>query len=60
MLVQALGSGEAYNMYTFAKNFQPESIRMIFAGPGTFWTDLKRMDEVSSAQIMKQAADPGK
>lgn len=60
MLVQALGSGEAYNMYTFAKGFQPDSIRMIFAGPGTFWTDLKRMEEVSAATIMKQAAEPGK
>ncbi len=60
MLVQALGSGEAYNMYTFAKSFQPDSIRMIFAGPGTFWTDLKRMDEVSSATILKQASEPGK
>lgn len=60
MLVQALGSGEAYNMYTFAKGFQPDSIRMIFAGPGTLWTDLKHMEEVSSATIMKQAADTGK
>lgn len=60
MLVQALGSGEAYNLYTFAKGFQPDSIRMIFAGPGTFWTDLKRMEEVSAATIMKQAADGGK
>ena len=55
LLVEALGSGDAYNLYTFARNFQPESIRMIFAGPGTFWTDLKKLDEVSAATILKQA-----
>jgi regulator of protease activity HflC (stomatin/prohibitin superfamily) len=54
MLVQAFGTGEAYNLYTFAETFEPESIRMIFAGPGTFWTDLKKFEEVGAAQIMQQ------
>jgi hypothetical protein len=31
---------------------------MIFAGPGTFWTDLKRFEEVGSAQILRQANSP--
>jgi regulator of protease activity HflC (stomatin/prohibitin superfamily) len=55
ILVQALGSGSAYNLYTFANNFQPESIRLIFAGEGTFWTDLNRMEELGAAQVVKDA-----
>ncbi len=53
MLVEALGSGNAYNLYTFAKGFQPDSIKLFFAGPGTFWTDLKRIEEVGAAQVIK-------
>lgn len=54
ILVQALGSGEAYNLYSFARNFDPQSIRLIFAGPGTFWTDLKKFEELGAAQVLKQ------
>lgn len=54
MLVQAFGSGAAYNMYTFAENFSPDTIQMIFAGEGTFWTDLRRFEEVGAAQLMRQ------
>ena len=35
MLVNAFGGGEAYNLYTFAENFKPDSIRLFFAGEGT-------------------------
>ncbi len=54
ILVEALGSGSAYNLYTFASNFEPESIRLFFAGEGTFWTDLRRIEELGSAQLLKQ------
>lgn len=54
MMVAALGSGTAYNLYTFAKNFEPTDIKLFFAGPGTFWTDLKRIEEVGAAEIIKQ------
>lgn len=60
MLVQAFGTGAAYNLYTFADSFSPDSIRLIFAGPGTFWTDLKRFEEVGAAQIMNQNISPAK
>ncbi|MFQ5495522.1 MAG: SPFH domain-containing protein [Phycisphaerae bacterium] len=53
MLVGALGSGEAYNLYTFAKNFQPDSIRLFFAGEGTFWTDLSRFEELGAAKLLQ-------
>lgn len=59
MLVQALGSGEAYNLYTFAQNFQPESIQLFFAGDGTFWTDLSRFEEVGAAKLLQPQAQAG-
>ena len=55
LLVGAFGSGHAYNMYTFAENFQPESIRLFFAGDGTFWTDLSRFEELGAAKLLKTA-----
>jgi len=54
MLIEALGSGAAYNLYTFAKEFQPESIRLIYSGEGTFWTDLKRIEEIGAAKIVRE------
>jgi hypothetical protein len=57
MMVQALGSPQAYNMYTFAKNFEPRDVRLIFAGQGTFWTDLKSFQELGGAtQVMDEQA----
>lgn len=53
MLIQAFGSGRAYNLYTFAVNFQPESIRLFYAGDGTFWTDLSRFEELGAAKLLR-------
>jgi hypothetical protein len=53
LLVDAFGSPQAYNLYTFAENFQPESIRLFFAGEGTFWTDLTRFEEVGAARVLE-------
>ncbi|MFO0839760.1 MAG: SPFH domain-containing protein [Phycisphaerae bacterium] len=60
MLVEAFGGGRAFNLYTFAEKFEPESIRLIFAGEGTFWTDLSKLQDVSSMQLLKDAADAPK
>jgi len=57
MLVDALGSPAAYNLYTFAQNFQPTELKLIFAGPGTFWTDLKSFQELGGTKIMQQSGD---
>jgi hypothetical protein len=54
MLVDALGSPQAYNLYTFARNFEPRDLRLIFAGEGTFWTDLKSFQEVGATQVLRQ------
>ena len=52
LLVEAFGTPAAYNQYIFAKNFRPQELRLIFAGPGTFWTDLKSFQELGGASRM--------
>lgn len=54
MLVEALGSPAAYNRYIFARSFKPDEMRLIFAGPGTFWTDLKTFQDTAAAKLMNQ------
>ena len=54
MMVDAFGSPQAYNQYIFAKNFEPQDLRLIFAGPGTFWTDLKTFEQIGASQMIKQ------
>ncbi len=58
LLVDAFGSPQAYNQYIFAKAFEPEELRLIFAGPGTFWTDLKTFEQVGASQMIKQQQKP--
>ena len=53
MMVDAFGSPQAYNLYTFAKNFAPTDLRLIFAGPGTFWTDLKSFQDAGAAEVIQ-------
>ena len=53
LLVDAFGSPEAYNRYTFAKAFAPDELRLIFAGQGTFWTDLKTFEQVGASEMIQ-------
>lgn len=53
LLVQAFGSGRAFNLYTFSEQFEPESIRLIFAGEGTFWTDLTRLQDTAGLELLR-------
>jgi regulator of protease activity HflC (stomatin/prohibitin superfamily) len=57
MLIDAFGTPQSYNLYIFAKNFQPQDLRMIFAGPGTFWTDLKSFEQVGASKLLQQGQD---
>ena len=59
MMVDAFGSPAAYNQYIFAKSFEPQELRLIFAGPGTFWTDLKSFQEIGGATRMMEAQSGG-
>ena len=54
-MVDAFGSPEAYNLYGFAKNFEPTDLRLIFAGPGTFWTDLRGFQDVAASRVLQQS-----
>jgi hypothetical protein len=60
LMVSAFGGAKAYNLYTFAENFQPQSIKLIFAGTGTFWTDLKGFEEAGAAKILQQETAPAR
>jgi regulator of protease activity HflC (stomatin/prohibitin superfamily) len=53
LMVQAFGSGNAFNLYQFAQNFEPDSIRLIFAGEGTFWTDLTRLQDAADLELLR-------
>jgi hypothetical protein len=57
MLVDALGNPQAYNNYIFAKNFEPKELRLIFAGPGTFWTDLKNFQDIGASKIVQESQE---
>ena len=57
LLIDAFGSPQAYNSYIFAKNFQPTDLRLIFAGPGTFWTDLKSFQEIGATKMIEQSQE---
>ena len=59
LAVQAFGSGEAYNQWVFATGL-PEDIelKLLYAGEGTFWTDLKGFTDVMlGRQIQKERSD---
>jgi regulator of protease activity HflC (stomatin/prohibitin superfamily) len=58
LLIDAFGSPQAYNNYIFARNFDPSDLRLIFAGPGTFWTDLKSFQEIGGANQILQQTQP--
>ncbi len=57
MLIGAFGGGEAYNLFTFAENFKPQSIQLFFAGDGTFWTDLSRLQDIGAAKLLQPSAE---
>ncbi|MEW6250472.1 MAG: SPFH domain-containing protein [Planctomycetota bacterium] len=58
LMIDAFGSGAAYNLYTFAQGFTPESIRLIFAGEGTFWTDLQRLEDAGAMKLLQGPQNP--
>ncbi|MDA0834137.1 MAG: SPFH domain-containing protein [Planctomycetota bacterium] len=55
LAVDAFGSGEAYNQWVFAEGL-PDDIKLnlLYAGQGTFWTDLKGFTDVMLGRQVKQ------
>jgi len=57
--VQILGGPDAYNKYVFAEGL-PDDLRLevFYAGPGTFWTDLKGFDQVMLGKLVSESVEP--
>jgi hypothetical protein len=57
MAVDAFGSGEAYNQWIFATGL-PEDVELnlLYAGQGTFWTDLKGFSEAMMGRMVRDMA----
>ncbi|MFO0909524.1 MAG: SPFH domain-containing protein [Isosphaeraceae bacterium] len=60
--VTALGSPEAYNKYVFAEGLASDlKLGVFYAGQGTFWTDLKGVEQVMLGKLASESeAKPGK
>lgn len=54
--VATLGGPEAYNRYVFAESL-PDDLRLgvFYAGPGTFWTDLKGIEQTLLGKMASEA-----
>ena len=57
LMIQAFGTPQSYNLYIFAKSFEPKDLKLIFAGPGTLWTDLKSFEQVGATKMIEQAGE---
>ncbi len=60
MMVEALGSGAAYNLMTFAENFDPQEVRLIYAGDGTLWTDLGDLKDAAAMRLLENSREAPK
>lgn len=59
LAVEAFGSGQAYNQWVFAQGLpQDIELNLLYAGEGTFWTDLKGFGETLLGKQLKQQAAP--
>ncbi len=57
--VQALGSADAYNRYVFAEGLSKDlRLGVFYAGPGTFWTDLKGFEQVLLGKLAEEGVTP--
>lgn len=55
LAVKAFGSPDAYNQYVFATGLPADiNLNLFYAGPGTFWTDLKGFQDVGMAKNLQQ------
>ncbi|MFO0907558.1 MAG: SPFH domain-containing protein [Isosphaeraceae bacterium] len=53
--VTALGTPEAYNKYVFAEGLSDDlKLGVFYAGPGTFWTDLKGLEQTLLGKVVSE------
>jgi regulator of protease activity HflC (stomatin/prohibitin superfamily) len=54
--VEALGGPAAYNKYVFAEKLPADmKLGLFYAGPGTFWTDMKGMEQTLMGKMASDA-----
>ena len=57
--VKALGGPDAYNKYVFAEGLPPDlRLGIFYAGPGTFWTDLKGFEQAMLGKLATETTAP--
>jgi hypothetical protein len=56
LLVKAIGGADSYERYIFAESL-PRDLRVgiFYAGPGTFWTDLKGFEQTMLGRLESDA-----
>lgn len=55
LAVEAFGNGDAYNQWVFASQLPEDlELNMLYAGEGTFWTDLKTFSDTLLGRQMSQ------
>ena len=54
ILVDALGTPQRTTRTSSPRTSSPES-ELIFAGPGTFWTDLKSFQDIGASKVLEQS-----
>ena len=58
--VQTLGGPDAYNRYVFAEGLSKDlKLGVFYAGPGTFWTDLKGFEQVMLGKLAEDSTTKG-
>jgi len=56
LAVGAFGSGEAFNQWVFATGLPDDiQLQMLYAGEGTFWTDLKGFTDVMLSRQFQES-----
>ena len=59
LAVAAFGSGDSYNQWVFASGLPKDiKLQLLYAGPGTFWTDLKGFTDVMLGKQVQDKAQP--
>lgn len=57
LAVDAFGSPEAYNQWVFATGLPDDlQLTLLYAGQGTFWTDLKGFQEAALGKVLETNA----
>ena len=59
LAVGAFGSGESFNQWVFATGLPDDiQLQMLYAGEGTFWTDLKGFSETMLGRQVQEQRKP--